>query len=183
MLMYTASIVTPSSRRIPDVISSERRSFFHLNCRRKNSVDVTKLTSQMTAIIALTRRSVKSILCFMGNRTARSLSAVIIKRFVMEKFIENLKMPAKFSPTSHGMVLYVVTSTILNVATAKPTIKSDTARLSSNLSNVFFRLQRNISTISIVFRRTIIIASIPKRIFATVEVDCIVLLIFSTNGL
>ena len=164
-------------------MSSKILSSFHLNCRKKNSVDVTKLTSHMTAIVALTRRSVKSILCFMGNRTTRNLSAVIIKRFVVEKFIETWKMLAKVPPTSHGIVLYVVTSTILNVATAKPTIKSDTARLSSNLSNVFFRLQRNISTISIVFRRTIIIASIPKKISATVEVDCIVLLIFSTSGL
>jgi len=95
----------------------------------------------------------------------------------MEKFIENLKMLAKFPPTSHGMVLLVVTSAILNVATAKPTIRSDIARLSSNLSNAFLLLQRNISAISIVFRRTIINASILKRISVIFEVDCIVLLI------
>jgi len=66
---------------------------------------VTEHASQITTIIALTRRSVKNILCLMGKRTTRNLSAVITKRFPMEKFIENLKMLAKFPPTSHANLL------------------------------------------------------------------------------
>ena len=115
----------------------------------------TRHKTQTITMVLLTRLSVTSIRCLMGNRTAKNLSIVIRRRFEIENVIEYTNMFAKLVPPSRSIVLCVMRSNDLSAAIDKPTNTSDTARLSRSLSKAFLLLHRIIRTISAIFRNAV----------------------------
>ena len=162
-------MATPIRRRSTDSISRDSFAPFHSNFVILNSMVETALRNQTRVMTVLTRRSVKRIRCLIGNRTARNLSTVISIRFDIEKLEESVKMLAQSSPSSHGSALCLARPTDLNAVTAMPTNISDRARLSRSLSNGFLFLQRRISTISTVFEKRMMTASITNVVSLAVE--------------